>query len=158
MLGQSGGSAGGIVGHGLIWSSVAISLSTSSVKSSEVWLDVVYMAARVPGANDSFNTRFAASRVCPRSPKLRCTSSNSHRMKCPAMGCARSGRLGLGISIGVGFDRDVGQNGRRFGLLNRKPRYFLQLAFIEELEVFLLQRADGAPIAVANYHGHQHQI
>ena len=34
----------------------------------------------------------------------------------------------------------------------------LKLAFVEELEVFLLQRADGVPRAVANHNGHQHQI
>ena len=68
------------------------------------------------------------------------------------------GGFGLGISVGVGLDRSVGQNRRRFGLLNGKPRYFLQLAFIEELEIFLLQRADGVPLAIANHHRHQHQI
>ena len=68
------------------------------------------------------------------------------------------GGFGLGISISVGLNGGVRQSGRRLGLFNGKPRYFLQLAPVEELEIFLLQRADGMPLAIANHHGRQDQI
>jgi hypothetical protein len=80
-------------------------------------------------------------------------------MKCPAMGCpAVPCRLSLRISVFIGFDGRVGQNGRRFGFLHRKFRDGLQLALVEKLEILFLERTYGVPLCIPYHHRHKHQV
>ena len=80
-------------------------------------------------------------------------------MKCPAIGCA-AGPAGFacGLPLASVSIEVSGRMGGASAFSIGKLRDFLQLAFVEELEVFLLQRADGVPLRVANHHRHQHQI
>jgi hypothetical protein len=71
----------------------------------------------------------------------------------------RTGRTrGLRISFGVGFDRRVGHDQRSAWSLDGEFRNELKLAFIEKLEILLVQGSNGLPFGVAHDNRHQHQI
>ena len=65
------------------------------------------------------------------------------RRRCKRIGCAHRCRSFKGVG-GAGLHGEL--------------RDLLQLALVEELEVFLAQPADGIPVTVPNHHRHGNQV